>query len=135
MASVSMAARESFLVTRRLRVGGQDEIAGGAQRPFAADAHKIDAAGRVFPLQAQQQRVSVDARGQSRRQGLFIEGLFRRKQQRFEYAQFFGAILFVPIADDHTHLRNIGNHSESLPHPITCSDATVPPLGSRRLRT
>ena len=52
MASVSIAARDSLRRSRPLSLRQQPgQIARGAEGPFAADPHQIDAARRVFLLQ------------------------------------------------------------------------------------
>ena len=104
------------------------EIVGGAQRPFAADAHEIDAARRVFLLQLRQQRAHVDAGGQTRCQGLLVERRLGGKQQRFEDAQFLRALLplfVVFVADNHSHLRDVRHWSVS---PLTHSPIRLPIL-------
>ena len=64
-------------------------IAGTAgQRPFAGDAHEVDAARRVFDLQAAHRGRDVDALGQARAQDLLVERLARGKQQRLDQPQF-----------------------------------------------
>src|ERR1700728_3322166 len=83
------------------------KIGRGTQRPFAGDAHQIDAAGFVFFLQLRQQRMHVGTFRQALRQNLLVERGLRGKQQRFKNAQLFGALLLLRVVDHYPHLRRL----------------------------
>ena len=124
MASVSMAARDSFLDTTDFAGEEPCKIARGPQRPFAGHPHQVHPARGIFVLQLLQQCVHVDAGRQARDQGLFVERLLGGEQQRLENAQLVGArlrlasddfaLVLFDAADDHTHLRNICHRLASL---------------------
>src|SRR5579859_3715613 len=66
------------------------EIAGGAERPFVADAYQIDATRCIFRLQLRERRLHIDPIGHALGKGGRIQRFARRKQQGFEKAQLFG---------------------------------------------
>ena len=88
IASVSIAARDSLRGTTIRLVSSQDRSLAVRNVHLLADAHEIDAARRIFGLQAAQRRLDIDALGQPRRQRLLVERLRRRKQQRLQQPQF-----------------------------------------------
>ena len=64
------------------------EIVGGAEHPFAGNAHQVDAARRVFRLQLRQGFLDVDAVRHPLHQRRLIDRLGGGKQQCFEQPQF-----------------------------------------------
>ena len=97
MASVSIAARDSFFGDHGFLGQQPRQVARGAERPLAADAHEIDAARRIFGLQRAQARLEIDALRQPRAERLLVERLRGGKQQRLQQPQMLRPHLGVGL--------------------------------------
>ena len=84
-------ARQAALLDR-LALEQEGKVLGGAERPFAGDAHEIDAARGVGALQLGEQRSDVLAFGEMLGKLGLVERLGRREQQRLQDAQ-----LLLPV--------------------------------------
>ena len=76
----------------RLALEQEGKVPGGAERPFAGDAHKIDAARGIGALQLCEQGRDVFALGEMLGKLGLVERLGRREQQRLKDAQ-----LLLPV--------------------------------------
>ena len=84
-------ARQAALLDRLL-LEQEGQILGGTERPFAGDAHQIDAAPGIEALQLFEQRVHVLALDEMPGQGLLGERLGGGEQQRLDDAQLLAPV-------------------------------------------
>ena len=84
-------ARQAALLDRLL-LQQEGQIVGGAERPFAGDAHQIDAARGIGALQLLEQRAHVLALDEMPGDGGFGQRLGGGEQQRLDDAQFLAPI-------------------------------------------
>ena len=89
--SLERGARQAALLDG-LALEQKGEVGGGAEGPFAGDAHEIDAALGIKGLQLREQRGDVLAFSEVPGKLGLVERLRCREQQRFQNAQ-----LLLPI--------------------------------------
>ena len=91
-------ARQAALLDRLL-LEQERQILRGAERPFAGDAHEIDAAPGIEAAQLLEQRADVLALDEVPGQGLLVQRLGRGKQKRLDDAELLAPIGRLQLDD------------------------------------